>query len=112
MRHLNTIILIILTPDWVTQKENFYDDPTHLHPYTEKSLKMVLSMEGFFSAKSEKFIQLPFVWKYPFLKYLTNLIFLVPYCIFNMLQSIKLIRFSRHKMILGTARKNEPNRKI
>ena len=105
-------VLILLTPDWVTQKENFYDDPTHVHPYTRKSLRMILEMEGFYNPSSEKFIQLPFVWRFPFLRHLTNLIFLLPYCIFNIFQSIKLVRFSRHKMILGSARKNESNRKI
>ena len=31
-------ILIIITPNFKYLHKNFYDDPTHIRPYTEKSL--------------------------------------------------------------------------
>ena len=33
---------IIVTPDWSFNMKHFFDDPTHVHPYTKKSLNFVL----------------------------------------------------------------------
>ncbi len=40
-------ILIIVTPDWSLNVKNFYDDPTHIRPYTKKSLSFLLKSHGF-----------------------------------------------------------------
>ena len=40
-------ILIIVTPDWSLNVKNFYDDPTHIRPYTKKSLSFLLKSPGF-----------------------------------------------------------------
>jgi hypothetical protein len=55
------------------------------------------------------FLQLPIVWKYPILKPLTSLLALLPYRFSwkdaDQSQHRKLIRFSKEKMLLATARK-------
>ncbi|MBA3656920.1 MAG: class I SAM-dependent methyltransferase [Gemmatimonadaceae bacterium] len=38
---------IIVTPNWRYSYRNFFDDPTHLRPYTEKSLGYLLTSFGF-----------------------------------------------------------------
>ena len=38
---------IIVTPDWQSNVKNFYDDPTHVRPYTTSSLKFLLEISGF-----------------------------------------------------------------
>ena len=35
-------VLILVTPDWAQNFKNFYDDPTHVKPYTKKSLEFLL----------------------------------------------------------------------
>ena len=96
-------LLIILVPDWKTQRIIFYEDPTHIHPYTQKSIDRLLNMMGFREVSSEEFIQLPQVWKYPALKVLCRM--------FQLLGPVKRVyknkffRFSRELMILGTGRK-------
>jgi 2-polyprenyl-3-methyl-5-hydroxy-6-metoxy-1,4-benzoquinol methylase len=39
------------TPDIEVSKFSFWDDPTHIHPYTRKSLKIFLEMANFSSVK-------------------------------------------------------------
>jgi len=40
-------IVIINTPNWQMDFKNFYNDPTHVKPYTPKSLQTLLEMYGF-----------------------------------------------------------------
>lgn len=40
-------LAIFIVPDWNSQKWKFYDDPTHVKPYTKKSLKMAMELIGF-----------------------------------------------------------------
>ena len=40
-------ILIIITPNFRYCYKEFYNDPTHFHPYTPKSLKKILEMNNF-----------------------------------------------------------------
>jgi len=40
-------IVIINTPNWQMDYKNFYNDPTHVKPYTPKSLRNLLEMYGF-----------------------------------------------------------------
>src|SRR3989344_6786750 len=60
--------VITMTPDWQTQMYIFYDDPTHVHPYTVTGIKDLLAMYGFREADAQIFYQLPILWKYPFIK--------------------------------------------
>ncbi len=60
--------LIIVTPNWTSNMKTFYDDPTHVHPYTINSLRFLLEYNGF-----RKIEVLPWLvnkpqwmWKFPF----------------------------------------------
>ena len=95
-------ILITYTPDWETQYLHFYDDPTHIKPFTKITLKNCYEMYGFENCKVEKFYQLPFIWQFPFLKNILRIIsFLIP-----LRCKIKLLRFSKELMLIGFARKS------
>jgi len=95
-------ILINYTPDWETQYLNFYDDITHIKPFSKITLENCYRMYGFETCKIEKFYQLPFIWKFPFLKYFLNII-----SIFIPIRSrFKFLRFSKELMLLGFATKN------
>ena len=59
-------------------------------------------MYGFETCEVEKFYQLPFIWKFPFLKFFLNII-----SIFIPIRSrFKFLRFSKELMLLGFATKN------
>lgn len=96
-------LLIILVPDWKTQRIIFYEDPTHIHPYTQKSIDRLMHMLEFKSVLSEEFIQLPQVWKYPMLKHACKLLQLLGPV--SRVYKNKFFRFSRELMILGVGRK-------
>ena len=56
--------LITLTPDWESQYKTFYDDYTHVSPFTLIRLERMHALSGFENIKTSKFRQLPSVWKY------------------------------------------------
>ena len=60
-------IFVCMTPDWKSQASHFWDDYTHVHPFTRKSLRNALTINGFKEAECEYFYQLPFVWECRFL---------------------------------------------
>lgn len=93
--------VITMTPDWHSQMFIFYDDPTHVHPYTCAGLKDLLAIYGFKEPKAELFYQLPMVWKYPFLKIVCRCLQLLGPV--KKIYKNKLMRWSRELMILGTA---------
>ena len=92
---------IIMTQDWESTYKWFYDDFTHQRPYTLKSLRMVLEIQGFSKIKVEKFYQLPFVWKNSFFKIMPILLRFFP----DNLKRYKLFFFSKEKMLLAEATK-------
>ena len=95
-------ILITYTPDWETQYLNFYDDITHIKPFTKITLENCYKMYGFENCKVEKFYQLPFIWQFPLLKNILRLIsFFIP-----LRSKIKLFRFAKELMLIGFARKS------
>ena len=61
-------VIIVMTPDWHSQQKNFYDDPTHLVPYSYRTLDRVLRMTNFSEINVEKIYQLPFTWENKILK--------------------------------------------
>ncbi len=101
--------VIILTPDWVSQMENFYEDYTHRHPYTALALKDLLTEWGFNKVTAENFYQLPVIWKLS--------VFKIPAWILRKILKVnqarwltertgfKFIRFSVELMILGYGEK-------
>lgn len=97
-------IVVFMTPDWKSQHEYFWDDYTHVKAFTRKSLQNALIINGFEKVNCEYFLQLPIVWKYPWLKPLIKTITLLP-------NSLKwknkeesefrsIIRFSKEGMLL------------
>ncbi len=96
--------VVTMTPDWHSQMYIFYDDPTHVHPYTTTGLKDLFAIYGFKDAQAELFYQLPVVWKYPFMKIVClGLQLLGPV---KKIYKNKLIRWSRELMILGNGIKD------
>jgi SAM-dependent methyltransferase len=95
--------IIIMAPDWHSQRLIFYNDYTHIHPYTTVSLSGLLKMYGFREVTSEKFYQLPVLWKHPWLKTFSNCFqFLGPV---KKIYKNKFIRWSRELMILASGKK-------
>ena len=96
-------LFLCLTPDWETQYRNFYNDCTHVKPFTKMSLEDQLTIVGLNNIDVEQFHQLPFVWKNNAFKIIPSIIAsITPYSIYR---KSKLTRFSRELMLLATARK-------
>lgn len=104
-------VFICITPDWASQMKNFYDDFTHVQPFTIKSMKNCMKIYGFDVQCCEYFYQLPFVWKHSWMKIFPPIISLLPDSLKwkneNMVNTKdrKLIRFSKEKMILAVGLK-------
>lgn len=58
--------LISLTPDWESNTKIFYDDVTHVKPFTKVSLNQILELGNFKEIEVFKFRQLPITWSNPF----------------------------------------------
>ena len=71
-------VTVQLTPDWATDYKIFWDDPTHVKPFTRKGLQNAFMLENFVDVECEKFYQLPFVWKNPSLTFVVRVISLLP----------------------------------
>jgi len=96
---------VIMTPDWCTQYRFFWDDYTHVKPYTRKGLQNAMLINGFTRVDCSRFIQLPLVWKYPWLGFLTRIVALLPDGLRwkdkEESEFRSLIRFSKEKMLLA-----------
>lgn len=102
-------ITVQLTPDWTTDYKHFWDDPTHVKPFTRKGLQNAFKLNNFVDVECEYFYQLPFLWKYPGLTFLTRIISVVPDSFKwkdkdERIQRV-LIRHSKERMLLVYARK-------
>ena len=101
-------ITVQLTPDWATDYKYFWDDPTHVKPFTRKGLMEAFMFE-FEDVKCGGFYQLPFLWKYPKLDFIRYFISLLPNSLKfkdkeQLVQRV-LIRHSKERMLLLSARK-------
>jgi len=92
--------LICLTPDWISQLYIFYNDHTHKRPYTTEGMKDLLKIMGLKDVESQLFYQLPYVWKYPRLGFLSRMLGILGPV--RKLYKNKFIRWSRERMILAT----------
>lgn len=93
--------IITFTPNWETQYKNFFDDITHIKPFTMVSLRESHLLFGFDNCIVEEFFQLPLIWKFPIIKYLAKIL-----GIFVPIRSkFKLLRWSKETMILSIAEK-------
>ena len=91
-------LLLTLTPDWEVNYKIFYDDYTHIKPFTKKSLKNIKLAEGFENVNVFKLRQLPIVWKYPVLNYVCA--FIAPFV--PVRTDHKFFRWSRELMLVGS----------
>ena len=59
---------ILITPDWKLNIDNFFDDPTHVRPYTKESLEFLLDSHGFKNIKIVPWLvcKPTWLWKIPF----------------------------------------------
>jgi len=69
-------ILITITPNFEFAYKKFYDDPTHVHPYTPKSLDKILNVNGFLNNHLfPNLINKPkFMWDIPLKFYLASIL--------------------------------------
>ena len=93
-------LLILMAPDWESQYKIFYQDPTHIHPYTVKSFERLLEMFEYNKITAEKFIQLPCTWDDVFMRTLSKLVGKMGAV--DRIYRNKFIRFSRELMVLGS----------
>ncbi len=105
-------ITVQMTPDWTTDYKYFWDDPTHVKPFTRKGLMQVFILHDFIEVKCEGFYQIPFLWKYPMFTFITRIISLLPNRLKwkdreGKIQNV-LIRHSKERMLLLSAKKPCP----
>lgn len=107
-------IFIGLTPDWESTYKIFWDDYTHVKPFTKKGLRDCLNIVGFSESECEIFYQLPFTWKSEYLKIIPVIVsFIFPDFLkwktaeHRNGKDFKLIRFSKEKMLLSYGYKAE-----
>lgn len=102
-------VAVFMTPDWRSQLKFFWDDYTHVKAFTRKSLQNAMIINGFCDVDCSYFLQLPIVWKYPWLRGLTEIIALVPDFLKwkdkRESEFRRLIRFSKEKMLLSVGYK-------
>ncbi len=92
--------IIAMVPDWKTCMYIYYDDFTHVQPYTVDALRDALKMFRFHEVESEEFYQLPIVWKYPCVKIVCKMLQLLGPV--KKVHKNKFYRFSRELIILAS----------
>lgn len=98
-------LFIVMVPDWHTQMYIYYDDFSHVQPYTQKGLEDTLKVFGFQDVSAEIFYQLPVVWKHRSVKMICKLLQFAGGPV-KKISTNKFYRFSRELMILGIGRKS------
>ena len=108
--------MVLLTPSWYhTSWGPFYQDFTHIRPFTLSSLRDLIILAGFKSVKIKYFYQLPILWKYSMLKPIIKLANLLPLPYLPMYEGMmpfkwpdkfnKFLRFSKEVMIYAECEK-------
>jgi len=93
--------MIALVPDWTAQWRHFYDDWTHVRPFTLNGLRECVTCHGFEVREASRFRQLPLLWQRPYLKPLADAAALLP----TPFKKSKFVRFSKEWMLLVVADK-------
>jgi SAM-dependent methyltransferase len=93
--------MISMVPDWSAQFRHFYDDWTHVRPFTLTGLEECIRSHGFTIREAERFRQLPLLWQRPYLSPIADLASLLPVA----LKRFKFVRFSKEWMLLVVADK-------
>ncbi len=91
--------LISLVPDWKAQWRHFYDDWTHVRPFTLTGLRECIQSHGFEVKEARRFRQLPLLWEHPYLGPLSDAAALLP----SAFKRSKFVRFSKEWMLLVVA---------
>ena len=91
--------LVTLVPDWMAQWRHFYDDWTHVRPFTLTGLRECIQSHGFEVKEAIRFRQLPLLWDHPYLSPLSDAAALLP----NAFKRSKFVRFSKEWMLLVVA---------
>ena len=65
--------IISLTPDWESNYKIFFDDFTHIKPFTEISMSQVLEAAGYDQIEVFRFRQLPITWDNKFMLALSKI---------------------------------------
>ena len=100
-----------LTPDWKSCRDIFWDDYTHVKPFTRKGLRDALLIYKFKEVDCEYFYQLPFTWKHSWLKIIPRIVSFLPDFLKwktkeqRNTKDRKLIRFSKEIMLLSYGKK-------
>jgi SAM-dependent methyltransferase len=93
--------MVSLVPDWSAQWSHFYDDWTHVRPFTLTGLRDCVQGHGFTIRNALRFRQLPLLWERPYLSPLADAAALLP----TSLKSFKFVRFAKEWMLLVVADK-------
>jgi len=97
---------LMLTPDWRSQRASFWDDYTHVKPFTRKGLQNAMRINGFENVECSYFRQLPIEWAHPWMGILVALTKLLPDKLIwrDKAESDfrEWIRFSKEEMLLAT----------
>lgn len=92
---------LTLVPDWESCYKIYFDDHTHKTPFTRVSLQLIYEMAGFKDIHVSRIRQLPLVWQYPVLEYISCAI--APFV--PVRTRIPFLRWSRELMVLGIGKK-------
>ena len=95
--------MITLVPDWESNYKTYFDDFTHRTPFTRFSLIDAYKMYGFENINVYKLRQLPILWKYPILNYVSAA--LTPFIPVRTKNNF--LRWSRELMLVGYGTKPE-----
>ena len=94
-------LMLHLVPDWEANYKIYFDDWTHVSPFTVVALRDLFKTQSFAKTEAFKFMQLPCTWRYrflfPFFKILGK------FCPHR--SSVKILRWSKELMLLGWGRK-------
>jgi len=93
--------LVTMVPDWTAQWRHFYDDWTHVRPFTLNGLSECIACHGFKVQNALRFRQLPILWERPYLRPLADAAALLP----SAFKKSKFVRFSKEWMLLVVADK-------
>ncbi|RYZ09457.1 MAG: class I SAM-dependent methyltransferase [Myxococcales bacterium] len=91
--------LVSLVPDWTAQWRHFFDDWTHVRPFTLTGLRECIQSHGFEVKEAVRFRQLPLLWERPYLRPLSDAAALLP----SAFKRSKFVRFSKEWMLLVVA---------
>ena len=69
-------LIIITTPNFKYSYSSFYDDPTHIKPYTKKSIEKILHLNNFEVVRTLPFLvkKSTFFWTIPFSFFIAQLL--------------------------------------